>query len=213
MARSDDLSTLTEIASEQAGYVTTRQAGRLGVEAYKLSRLSNTGDARRVRSGVYALRHARHRLEDGICAWLSIDRSRLPWERDGEAVAVLSHGTAASLLDLGTIIPRLPALTVPLDRRSTSRARDIELHVAPLAAEDWMWQVDETIRLPTTTSARTIVDLFLAREEPSYVTRAIVEAIQRDTMTPSDLLAAAARRKRHSGQLVERLETLLGSLP
>jgi predicted transcriptional regulator of viral defense system len=200
---------LLEAASDQAGYVTTRQAARFGVEPTTLARLTETDDLRRIRWGVYAMRHAHHRLEREIGAWLAVDRERLPWERGDDPAAVVSHASAAGIQDLGTVIPRRPTLTVQPERRSATRAKDIELHVAPLAADDWNWVRVDGIRLPVTTPARTIVDLLLSGEEPSYVERAIAEALADGRVTEEDLLAAAARRKPRTATLTKRLRSMV----
>lgn len=209
VARDDVLTSLLEIAAEQGGYVAAGQASRLGVEQSRLSRLAESGDLRRVRWGVYAMRHAHHRLEAEIGAWLSIDRERLPWERNGAAVAVLSHATAASIHGLGTVVSREPAITVPPERRSATRGRDIELHVASLAPPDWSWIRAEDIRLPVTSPARTIVDLLLVGEELSYVERAISEALADGNMTADELIDAATRRKSRTTALIVRVRQLL----
>ena len=203
------MTSLLEIAAEQGGYVAAGQAARLGVEQSRLSRLAESGDLRRVRWGVYAMRHAHHRLEAEIGAWLSIDRERLPWERNGAAVAVLSHATAASIHGLGTLIPREPTITVPPERRSATRGKNIELHVASLAPPDWNWFRAEDIRLPVTSPARTIVDLILLGEELSYVQRAIAEALADGGMKADELIDAATRRKSRTTTLVAQVKRLL----
>lgn len=209
MAREDVLPALLEVASEQGGYVTAAQATRLGIERSRLSRLTETGDLRRVRWGVYAMRHADHRSEDEIGAWLSVDRERLPWERRTDAVAVISHASAAGLQDLGTVIPQPPSITVPPELRSATRARDIELHVASLSEDDWMWLRSDGVRLPVTTPSRTVVDLLLAGEEPSYVQRAIADALANDRMTPDELVETARRRKKRTAGLTSRVTNML----
>lgn len=206
------LQTLLEVGSEQGGYVTAQQAVRLGVERSRLSRLQGSGDLRGVRWGVYAMRHAHHRFEDEIGAWLSVDRERMPWERDEEAVAVLSHTSAAALHDLGTIIPEIPALTVPARHRSASRGAGIELHVAPLVQQDWLWFRAEDISLPVTTPARTIVDLLVAGEEASYVTRGTAEALADQRTTAEEIIETARRRRRRNETLVRRTTQLLESV-
>jgi predicted transcriptional regulator of viral defense system len=210
LAREDLLPTLLEIADEQGGYLTTAQAARLGVEPSRLSRLTKSHDLRRIRHGVYAMRHAHHRLEDDIGAWLAVDRQRLPWERR-DAVAVLSHASAAAIDNLGTVIPQLPALTVRPEDRSATRANDIELHIAQLTADDWRWVSTEGVRIPVTTPARTIVDLVLAHEEVSYVQRALSEALADGRTSPDDLLDAARRRKSRTASLQKRLRSLMAS--
>lgn len=203
------LASLLEIAVEQGGYVAAGQAARLGIERSRLARLTDSGDLRRVRWGVYAMRHAHHRLEAEIGAWLSVDRERLPWERNDVAVAVLSHATAAAIHELGTVMPAEPAITVPPERRSATRGKDIELHVASLSPRDWSWVRVEDIRLPVTSAARTIVDLTLAGEELSYVERAIAEALARGAMSEEELIDVAVRRKSRAAALVGRLQRLL----
>ena len=209
MVRQEVLPALLEVASEQGGYVTTRQAARFGIQPNRLAQLAQSGDVRRVRWGVYAMRHAHHRLEDEISAWLSVDRERLPWERDDEAIVVLSHASAAALHDLGTVIPRLPSLTVPPENRGATRGTEIELHVAPLPRADWSWVRSHDVQLPTTTPSRTIVDLLLSGEELSYVQRAISEAIVDGRVTPEELLDTARRRKSRTAGLTQRLTSLL----
>ena len=209
MVRQEVLPALLEVASDQGGYVTTRQAARFDVEPNRLAQLAQSGDVRRVRWGVYAMRHAHHRLEDEISAWLSIDRERLPWERDDEPIAVLSNSSAASLHDLGTVIPRLPSLTVPPAHRGATRGTDIEIHVAPLPSADWSWMRSDDVRLPVTTPSRTIIDLLLAGEELSYVQRAIAEAMADGRVTPDELLETARRRKSRTAGLTQRVASLL----
>jgi predicted transcriptional regulator of viral defense system len=209
VGRAEVLQSLLEAASEQAGYVTAAQATRLGIESYALTPLVNSGDLRRVRRGVYAMRHAGHRLEDEISAWLSVDRDRLPWERGDQPVAVVSHASAAGVHDLGTVIAQKPALTVPPEHRSASRGRAIDLHVAPLGREDWEWLRSEDVALPVTTPARTIIDLLLANEERSYLERSVREAIGDHDLTRDDLMTTARRRRRRSASLRGAVASLL----
>jgi predicted transcriptional regulator of viral defense system len=212
VAREDVLPVLLEVASEQAGYVTASQAARLGIEPSRLSRLTATGDLRRIRWGVYAMRHAQHRLEDEIGAWLSIDRERLPWERIRDAVAVVSHASATGIHGLGTLIPQHPAITVPPEHRNSTRAKDIELHVAPLSLHDWTWLPSDGVSLPVTTASRTIVDLLLAGEEPSYVERALEDALAEERLTPEELLETARRRRKRTAGLTKRVATMLETI-
>jgi predicted transcriptional regulator of viral defense system len=210
MPRASYLDSLVEIANEQGGYVTAAQGARIGVPQAQLARLAESGDLRRVRWGVYAMRHAQHRLEDEISAWLALDRERLPWQRGREPAAVLSHASAASLHNLGTVIPQLPALTVPPARRRSSRGKGIDLHVAPLSDKDWEWlRIDEAVRLPVTTPSRTIVDLIAIGEEPSYIARAIRESLHDGRLSRDDLMGAAERRKARNAALRRRVRAVL----
>jgi predicted transcriptional regulator of viral defense system len=211
MQRGQALDSLLEAASEQGGYVTRAQATRLGLTDHDLERLLGSGDLERVRRGVYRMRHAQSLHEDAIAAWLALERDRLPWERRSEPTAVLSHETAAALYRLGTIIPTKPTLTLPVDAGRYTSLDDIVVHRAPLRPEDWRWHESGALRLPVTTPARTIVDLLLDKQEPSYLERAVGEAISAQILTPSELMDSARRRKGRTAGLQARAWALLRS--
>jgi predicted transcriptional regulator of viral defense system len=206
MNRGDALETLLEAANEQGGYVSAAQATRLGVERRDIERLIASGDLQRVRRGVYRMRHAQSHFEDDIAAWLHLQRDVLPWENPPRAV--LSHDSAAAIHRLGTIIPTRPSLTVLRGARTTE-LDDIELHRDRLGDADWAWEHADNLRLPVTTPARTIVDLILAKQEPSYVDRAVREALVRHLISPQQLADAARGRKRRTASLQARVSALL----
>jgi predicted transcriptional regulator of viral defense system len=205
--RPERLDRLTEVAADQGGYLTAAQAERLGIDRIRLAELTRSGDLRRVRRAVYATRGTRHPLEQEIAAWLAIDRAVFPWEWRGEAPrAVVSHRSAAALWQLGTLIPAFPSLTV---RGAPPRIADLEAHTAALSDADWQWEpLEGGVRVPVTTPARTVVDLAMAGEEPSYVERALREALSRGLASPGDIEEAARRRPR-SGAALRRLRAVL----
>lgn len=205
MGRREYLNQISEVAVDQGGYITAAQAARAGVPHERLPELVGGGDLRRVRNGVYATRGVSvGPLEDTIAAWLSTERERYPWERGGATPnAVVSHRSAASIWGLGTIIPGLPALTTA---RSARPGRGIEFHRLSVADDDWRWWRPEGgPDLPVTTPARTIVDLLIEREEPSYIQRAIREAAARGLASETELLDAARRRRSRNRWLVDTL--------
>jgi hypothetical protein len=51
------------------------------------------------------------------------------------------------------------------------------------------------LRLPVTTPARTIIDLLASGEEPSYVQRAMVEALASGRATAAEIMEAARHRR------------------
>lgn len=203
------MNALLEAATEQGGYVTALQAIRLGLARDDIARLVDTGDLRRVRHGVFAMRHAQIPQEDEVAAWLHFERDWLPWERRGRAGVVLSHDSAAALHGLGTIIAGHPTVTIPARERRSARAAGIVVRRAPLGEEDWAWLDVGALRLPVTTPARTIVDVLLDGHEPSYVQRAITEAIAEGVATPALIMEAARRRKSASKALQARTAELL----
>ena len=205
MGRREYLNQISEVAVDQGGYVTSAQAARAGVPHERLPELVAGGDLRRVRNGVYATRGVSvGPLEDTIAAWLSTERERYPWERASTPPnAVVSHRSAASIWGLGTIIPELPALTTA---RSARAGRGIEFHRLSVGSGDWRWWRPEGgPDLPVTTPARTIVDLLIDGEEPSYIERAIREAAAAGLASEADLLDAARRRRSRHRWLVDAL--------
>jgi predicted transcriptional regulator of viral defense system len=206
--RGDALEAVLEAASEQGGYVTALQAVSLGLTRDDIARLVGSGDLRRVRRGVFAMRHAGTRHEDDIAAWLSFERDRLPWERQGAIGAVVSHASAAALYRLGTIIPERPTVTLTSSDRSSSLS-DVDVRHAPIGDEDWAWVDIDGLKIPATTPARTIVDLIVDRQEPSYLARAVTEALHRQLTTPDEIMEAARRRKTRSSALRFRAAELL----
>ncbi|MGD9573087.1 MAG: type IV toxin-antitoxin system AbiEi family antitoxin domain-containing protein [Thermoleophilia bacterium] len=206
MTRREALDRLIQISADQGGYLTTAQAARLGVERTVLSDLVRGGDLRRVRRGVYAMRGTHHPHEREMAAWLSVERTLLPWEwHDGDPRAIVSHASAASFWDLGTIIPDLPSLTV---RGAVPKSR-LEIHTSRFDRDDWQWTHPEILlRMPVTTPARTVVDLALAGEEPDHVLRAAREAMSRGLMSDRDLRSAIIRRPRAGPRIAHLIESL-----
>ena len=153
------MSALAPIAAEQGGLVSAAQAVLAGVTRNQLSDLAAGGDLRHLRRGVYGVGpgDVDAELEDIASAWLAIAGGSLPWGRDGEPEAVVSHASAARLHWFGTTIADPPELT---QARQRSRRTDMVIHPARLGADDWAWlQTRAGMHLPVTTPARTIVDL------------------------------------------------------
>lgn len=209
MLRSDALDALLEVGFEQGGYVSSAQAGAIGLSRSDVARLVRSGDVHRVRRGVLRMRHADRRHEDEIAAWLHFERGRLPWDRRGQSEAVLSHDSAAALHGLGSIIPTLPTVTVSPKRRRATDLADVSVHGVPLHDTDWSWLDVNGLELPVTTPARTIIDLVLAGHEPSYIRRAITEATHDGRTTARDLHETAARRRQRSQGLRATINDLV----
>ena len=154
------------------------------------------------------MRHADERYEDEIATWLLFERDRLPWELAKRLPrAILSHASAAALQRFGTIIPARPVVT--LTSGHPPHVRDIEVHRVPLRPEDWMWLDLGSVKLPVTTPSRTIVDLLLEGQEPSYIERAVAEARRRGTADYESIMDAARHRKGPSAALERRTAKLL----
>lgn len=195
MNQSTALEALTPIAAEQAGFVTSRQAGLVEVPPMLLVQLARRGALRRVRRGVYEFAYGRasHPHQDLVAAWLAVEGDELPWRRSRDPRALVSHQSAAALAGLGTIIPGLPEITT---HRRVGNRPGVRFHTAPFDARDWAWRSVGDVLLPVTTAPRTIVDLLLDNEEIDYLERAVVQAF-RDPDEAREQLTSVSRRRRH----------------
>jgi predicted transcriptional regulator of viral defense system len=199
MDRQTTIRTLSEAAREQAGYVTTGQAKRLGVGS-DLAPMARRGDLRRVSHGVYALPGSFPTpREHTIAAWLRLVGDRLPWDSTPPP-AVASHTTAADIHGFGTFTPEPPSFTVA--RRRFQPADDsVHLYTAHLELSEWEWStLPEAVRLPVTTPARTIVDLAFAGEERGHVLDALEDAREAGLLTYEEVAEAVMRRRRRRGR-------------
>lgn len=212
MNRSEALQTLSPIAAEQGGLVSAAQARLVDVDRHLLGELSSAGYLQHLRRGVYvfAAGHAPDRFEDTASAWLAVDGKRLPWIRNEQPEAVVSHASAAQIHGIGTIIPGLPELT---ERRQRTRRTDVIVHSAGIDNGDWQWvKLDSGLRLPVTTPARTVVDLLLADEEVDYLQRAISDAFDDQSAARAALLGVLGRRRKSNAKQRRRAEETITQL-
>lgn len=171
---------LYSLAEDQMGYVTTAQAGTVGVSPMALVMMTRRGTLERVSRGVY-------RLVDFPAQPLAqyMQATLWPYGRAG----VLSHETALSLHELSDVDPPKVHVTVPADFR-VQRAIPgyLVLHHGDLPPKD----VTRLEGMPITTPARTIRDCIQAHLGPALVTQAIDEA-RRAGVLDAETAAALSR--------------------
>jgi len=118
-----------QIAQEQQGYFTTRQAVEAGYADNTHSYHVRAGNWRRIQRGIYRLADLSP-AEDGFTpAYLLWTRGR-----DDHPIGVLSHETALSYFQLGDFNPPEIHLTVPPSfRRNSPSPKAVVLHRNRLA--------------------------------------------------------------------------------
>jgi predicted transcriptional regulator of viral defense system len=181
---------LFEVASEQGGYFTAKQARKCGFSWAVLSHHARTGTFIRVLRGLYRIReYPSSAREDVIAAWLAV----------GSDTAVVSHESALDLLGLSDVVPQRVHVTVPRARRGRSTPPGVRLHTTklPLGPDETL--VVEGVRV--TSPARSIADAAAAGASPEHVIAAARQALARGMVTPAQLERAAGLR----GPLVERM--------
>ena len=172
MPHATTLQALADLAEEQWGLFTRRQAEATGMAWTTLSRLVSDGAVERVAHGVYRLRGAPPPDDLALrAAWLQLAPDIPAWERT-PAQGVVSHRSAAALYRLGDLPADVHSFTLPVRRQS--RRSDVRLHHRPLAEREWI-----TLRgLPVTRPSRIAADLLAEREDPGAVARIVADALR-----------------------------------
>jgi len=178
---------VAQIAQDQWGLVTRRQAEQAGISRATFARLvADSSVIERVAPGVYRL--VGGALPDHLAlraAWLQLDPAVPRWERrpnDG----VVSHRSAATVYGLGHLPADVHEFTLP--RRRQSRRSYVRLHQRKLRDDEWA-----TLRgLPVTRPSRIAADLLADNEDPEAVAQVITDAIRSAYDSPGNFADALA---------------------
>lgn len=205
MVRYSTLNRLGQIAQDQWGLVTRRQAERAGVSPATLQRLASESVLKRVAQGVYHLAGAP--MPDHLelrATWLQLAPDVLAWKRT-PAEGVVSHRSAAAVYGLGHLPADRHEFTLPARRQS--RRPDVRLHHRQVVDGEWI-----SLRgLPVTRPSRIAADLLADREDPEAVAHVVADAIRGSYDYPgtfADALAPHAAKvglRRQDGLALLRL--------
>ena len=188
------LGLLSDLAEDQWGLFTRRQAESTGMAWSTLARMAaEGGSVERIAHGVYRLRGApvAEHLELRA-AWLQLAPDVPSWERTADA-GVVSHRSAAAVYSLGHLAADSHEFTLPT-RRQTRRP-DVRLHRGCLQPREWI-----TLQgLPVTRPSRIAADLLAEREDPGavgYLLADALRAVDDHPRTIADALVPFAARFR-----------------
>ena len=173
MASYSTIGRIADLAAEQWGLITRRQAEDAGISTRTIARLAATGGIlERVAQGVYRVKAAPVPQNLGLrAAWLQLAPDVPAWKRTA-AEGVVSHRSAAALYGVGDLPPDRYDFTLP--KRRQTRRDDVRIHTRDLNDSDWL----ELRGLPVTLPARTVSDLLYDSEDPEAVARIVVDAIR-----------------------------------
>ena len=179
MKRQPDFNHLFQIAEDQAGYFSTRQAHKAGYSLERLSDLTTRGQFIRIEQGVYRLTHfPATRFEDLHIASL----------KTGPA-SVISHESALAVFELSDILPTAVHVIIP--KTGSRRRKGIQFHTSTLEEDE----ITQREGLRVTTVERTIADVTLSGISYQHIQQAIQEALRRGLITEKKLRKQAERRK------------------
>jgi predicted transcriptional regulator of viral defense system len=174
---------LYEIATEQGGYFTTKQASGSGYSRALISHHAKSGLFIRVRRGLYRFReYPSSPHEDVLVAWLTL----------GKDFAVVSHDSALDILGLSDVIPNSINITVPRSKRNFTSRSGIKVHTTakPIVKEDTVTRDGILVTSP----ARSILDATEAGVAPEQIEIAVAQAINRGLATARQLKEKAHER-------------------
>jgi predicted transcriptional regulator of viral defense system len=172
VAQRTTISVIADLAEEQWGLFTRRQAEATGMAWSTLARLATAGSAERMAHGVYRLRGAPPVDHvDLRAAWLQLAPDVPVWERTAEQ-GVVSHRSAAALLGLGHLPADVHEFVLPSRRQS--RRPDVRLRRATVDGRS----VVDREGLLVTGPARTAADLLAEREDPGAVAQVVADALR-----------------------------------
>ena len=188
---------LFEIAEQQQGFFTTKQAKAAGFAENTHSYHVQAGNWIREHRGIYRLALFPMAGRPDLVLWALWSRNR-----DEEVEGVYSHQTALSLYDLSDLNPAKLHMTVPTDfRRNSDIPGILVLHYADLPESD----VQNAQGFKFTRPLRTILDLIEADTvERNFIRQALRQAIDRGLITRQQI-----RNARMSGPARKIVEDVL----
>ena len=186
---SPDHQKLYQLAEQQAGYFSTRQAHTVGLTRSLLSYYTKTGYLQRIQRGVYRLsRFPEMPFADLFVAWLAAGPR-----------AVISHESALVVYDLSDVLPSEIHITVP--RTTSRRGKEMRLHTKQLRKSE----ITQRAGLPVTTIARTLADLAISGLGEEQFRLAIAQAVERGLITREALNMYARKRGGRTARLIFKM--------
>jgi predicted transcriptional regulator of viral defense system len=188
---------LFEIAEQQQGFFTTKQAKAAGFAENTHPYHVKVGNWIREHRGIYRLALFPIADRPDLVLWALWSRNR-----DEETEGVYSHGTALSLYELSDLNPAKLHMTVPRDfRRNSEIPRILILHYADLPESD----VQTAQGFKFTRHLRTILDLIEAGTvERTFIRQALRQAFDRGLISRQQI-----RNTRLSGPARKIVEKVL----
>ena len=188
---------LFEIAEQQQGFFTTKQAKAAGFAENTHPYHVQVGNWIREHRGIYRLALFPTADRPDLVLWALWSRNRAE-----EIEGVYSHQTALSLYELSDLNPSKVHMTVPTDfRRNSDIPGVLVLHYADLPASD----VQTAQGFKFTRPLRTILDLIEAGTmERNFIRQALRQSVERGLISRQQI-----RNARMSGSVRKIIEEAL----
>ena len=179
---------LYQIALEQDGYFTTKQAISAGYDTNSHPYHIKTGNWIREHRSIYRLANYPIGDRPDLMLWYLWSRNR-----NEEPQGIYSHETSLTIHNLTDLNPSKLHMTVPKDFRRNSRIPDVlVLHYSDILPAE----TDQMYGVKITNPIRTIIDIIMEGNlSEDLLSQAILEAINRGAVTKSELQEARQENK------------------
>ncbi|MEI8011051.1 MAG: hypothetical protein WCI27_01030 [Candidatus Omnitrophota bacterium] len=173
----DRINRLFEVASQQEGYFTAKQAFQCGY-SYRLQFHHKKRETwKEVSRGVFRLTNYPDSANEDLVRW-----SLWSFSRAGVPQAVISHETALSIYDMSDVMPARIHLTVPPAFRKRSSGRCV-IHKAKLSDK----VIEKRPGYNITTPLKTIIDVAMGNLSADELEKAICDGIRKGYFIPASL--------------------------
>ena len=174
---------LYQIASEQDGYFTTKQAISAGYDTNSHPYHIKTGNWIREHRGIYRLANYPFGDRSDLMLWYLWSRNR-----NEEPQGVYSYETSLAVHELSDLNPSRLHITVPRNFRRNSRIPDIlVLHYGDVSPAE----IDQMYGVKITNPIRTLIDIVMEGNlSEDLIIQAILEAIKQGAVTKRALKEA-----------------------
>jgi len=204
--RAATLRSLADIAEDQWGLFTRRQAEATGMAWTTLARMAKNGVVERIAHGVYRLRGTPSVENLALrAAWLQLAPDTPVWERTAES-GVVCRWSAATIYGLARGSANAFEFTLPV-RRQTRRA-DVKLYRAVLADIGWV----RLGGLLVATPGRIVADLLEDGEDLALAGQLVADALHEAKASERDVAEAIAPHAAAFGLAAHDGLSLLGWL-
>lgn len=193
MADARPWSWLHDLAADQFGLFTSAQAEARGISHDELHRRTDSGRLFSAHPGVYGFSDAAADMlpyTDWAATWLALNPDRDIASRRCAPDFIVSHDSAASIRELGTVVSYGLYLTGSQDIAAASGLSRIHFYQRDIGVGGVDWDLVEG--LPVATPSRIITDLAADRIDGSHLGTVIADVVEEGLLTISEVSALLA---------------------
>lgn len=172
--RKTALDTIFEIAEDQHGYFTTKQAVGAGVDARSVVMMARRGSIERLHQGVYRVRRF---PENPFGQYMEATM----WPQGAEGI--ISHDSALLLFEMSDVNPSTVHITVPHQFRIR---RAVPQFLTVYHSDLEVAEITRVENIPVTTPGRTVEDCIRSHVSRALLLQAVSDGVAQGRVTKSE---------------------------